>query len=211
MFNVDLKFGSFGQDVYRLQRLLERFGFGDFVPTGYFGPKTYNALIALQEKYLLIRLGELGIQSREFLNDIISSNSEILYFTAVGCLGTDASPADIAPDEYGCAETVSDIIEKAFPSSVPFTISTYQLYHSLLRSSQYVRTDVPRRGDIVISPTGYGNGKLSNGHVGIIGMTGQIMSNNSFTGKFDANYTIQSWRERYVSIGAYPMAYFRKT
>src|SRR3954462_12894985 len=59
----------------------------------------------------------------------------------------------------------------------------------------------PPSGDIVISPTGYGNGSMPNGHVGIIGDNGQIMSNNSATGLWDIHFTLASWKARYVDQG----------
>jgi len=98
------------------------------------------------------------------------NNRLILFATAVKALGTDASPNDVAPDEYACAETVWDILAMAFPLNVgfPFTVSTNQLYKFLKNCSQYIQVDNPLEGDIIISPTGYGNGVLPNGHTGII-------------------------------------------
>lgn len=140
------------------------------------------------------------------------NNRLILLAAAFKALGTDASPADVAPDELGCAETVYDILATAFPSNVgfSFTVSTSQLYRSLLASSKYMQIDQPLEGDIVISPTGYGNGNLSNGHVGIKGELDKIMSNSSDTGTFVENYTVETWRARYVAIGGYPMVFFRR-
>jgi len=43
----------------------------------------------------------------------VKSPREILYETAKSFLGKDASPADEAPDEYGCAETVNEIHPKS--------------------------------------------------------------------------------------------------
>ncbi|MES2409550.1 MAG: hypothetical protein V4509_04620 [Patescibacteria group bacterium] len=142
----------------------------------------------------------------------VGNNRLILFATAVKALGTDASPADVAPDEVGCAETIYDILGAAFPLNVgfAFTVSTSQLYRSLLASPKYIRIDQPLEGDIVISPSGYGNGGLSNGHVGIKGELDKIMSNSSATGTFEENYTMQGWKDRYVAIGGYPMAFFRR-
>lgn len=142
----------------------------------------------------------------------IGNNRLILFAVAVKCLGTDASPNDVAPDEYGCAETVYDVLQRAFPLNVgfPFTVSTYTLYNAIRASKQYIKVDQPLEGDIVISPTGYGNGNLPNGHVGIKGEKDLIMSNNSNTGKFEENYTLDGWKLRYVDKGGYPMLYFRR-
>ena len=141
------------------------------------------------------------------------NNRLILFATAVKALGTDASPNDVAPDEYACAETVWDILAMAFPLNVgfPFTVSTNQLYKFLKNCSQYIQVDNPLEGDIIISPTGYGNGVLPNGHTGIIGQLPLIMSNSSATGTFEENYTIDGWKARYAVKGGYPVYFFRRT
>lgn len=210
-FTKNLQPGNFGPDVYKLQNILEKFGFGDFVPTGYFGPKTQEAVLRLQRHYLISpATGNLGPLTRELLNRLTKNNRTILHTTAIGCLGIDASPNDVAPDEYGCAETVNAIYEKAFGRQIGGTVSTYSMYEALQYSPEFIRVDIPLPGDIVISPTGHGNGNLSNGHVGIVFSSDQIMSNSSETGTFEKNYTVREWRERYVFRGGYPMVYFRK-
>lgn len=147
------------------------------------------------------------------INPVNEGNNRLILFSAaVKALGTDASPNDVAPDEYGCAETVWDVLSMAFPFNVgfAFTVSTNQMYKRLSNSPLYIRVDQPLEGDIVISPTGYGNGKLPNGHVGIKGEDNKIMSNNSSNGMFEENYTMAGWKARYVTKGGYPMAYFRR-
>lgn len=133
-----------------------------------------------------------------------------LYRKAVYFLGTDASPNDVAPDEYGCAETVNAIHKAEFGVSVGGDVSTYRMYRALKNNRSFVKVDDPQPGDIVISPTGYGNGNLSNGHVGIVAMNDGIMSNSSVSGKWEKNYTLETWWSRYVERGGYPMAFFRK-
>lgn len=134
----------------------------------------------------------------------------ILFETALSCLGTDATPDDIVPDELGCADTVNAVYKKAFGKPIGGGASTYWLYDALLKSKDFIKVDMPLPGDIVISPTGYGNGKLSNGHVGIVGAGGLIMSNDSRNGLFWTNYTIDTWRKRYAGIGGYPVHFFRR-
>lgn len=140
----------------------------------------------------------------------VGNNRLILFATAVKCLGTDASPNDLAPDEVGCAETVNAIHKKAFGFEIGGKLSTYQMYSALQKSKYFIKVDQPLEGDIVISPTGYGNGNLKNGHVGIKGEYDKIMSNASATGTFEENYTMKSWKERYVDKGGYPMHFFRR-
>ncbi len=142
------------------------------------------------------------------------NNRLILFATAVKALGTDASPNDIAPDEYGCAETVYDILAMAFPLNVgfPFTVSTNILYKDLLASRLYTKVEDGQEleGDIIIYPTGYGSGKLSNGHVFIRGELNKYMSNSSLTGKFEENYTKETAKARYEDLGGYPKYIFRR-
>lgn len=138
------------------------------------------------------------------------SNREQLHIAAVFCIGKDASPNDVAPDELGCAETVNSIHYYVFQREIGGTVSTNKLYKALLDHPNFIRVDQPLPGDIVISPTGYGNGKLPNGHVGIVGEGGTIMSNDSFKGTFERNFTIASWKKRYVTFGGYPMAFYRR-
>ena len=148
---------------------------------------------------------------KSLINPITQNNNRLRFFNAaIRSLGTDASPNDIAPDEYGCAETVNDIHKLAFGYAIGGDVSTYRMYRDIKLNKKFVKVEYPLEGDIVISPTGYGSGGLTNGHVGIVGELTKIMSNDSSTGKFEENYTIQSWRERYVIKGGYPMAYFRR-
>lgn len=132
-----------------------------------------------------------------------------IYQIALSCLGTDASPNDLAPDELGCAETVSTIINKA-SFKMPIILSTREFYNYL--NTNWLQVSVPLPGDIILSPTGFGgkNG-VANGHTGIVGTGEAIMSNNSSTGKFERNYTLASWKARYADKGGYPVWFFRKT
>lgn len=210
-FKKDLSIWSSGSDVYQLQTYLEKLGEGDFIPTGLFGPKTKLAVIKFQKRHgIKPAEGFFGPITRAKMNLILSTPNELLYWVAVGCIGIDASPSDNAPDELGCAETVNEIHLRAFDYYIGGDLSTRRMYLALQFSSQFKETTEFTRGDIVISPTGYGNGNLSNGHVGIVGEAGVIMSNDSDTGKFAPNYTIETWRARYVTKGGFPMKFYRR-
>lgn len=138
------------------------------------------------------------------------SNRDRLYNRAVSCIGIDASPNDLAPDELGCAETVNAIHRKEFGFDIGGSLSTYNMYQALKASKEFIKADQPMPGDVVISPTGYGSGALPNGHVGIVGKDGKIMSNDSYKGTFEENYTLTTWYNRYVVKGGYPMDYYRR-
>lgn len=130
----------------------------------------------------------------------------------------DASPNDIAPDELGCAESVNEIIKAAFGEYLykGNRLSTYWLFRELRNSAGWKEVYIPSPGCIVISPTAYGSRKnpdgslvIPNGHTGVVMLDGKIASNDSRDGIFRENYTLDSWADRYVRRGGYPMKYFR--
>jgi len=135
-----------------------------------------------------------------------------LYCTALSYLGTDASPADEAPDEYGCADTASYIIINAFGNVIKHTVATADLYNQLNTSPAFQKVVDFKFGDIIISPTGMGTKPkvISNGHVGIVGENEEIMSNDSASGMFIQNYTVKTWVARWRTQGGYPIYFFRK-
>ena len=147
---------------------------------------------------------------KDFLRNPDGSVRNTLYLTALSCLGTDVTPNDIVPDEYGCAETVNAIYKKAFGVQIGGGPSTYLLYLVLCKHPKFIPIDIPDKGDIIISPSGFGNGNLPSGHVGIVSIDKKIMSNDSSTGIFKENYTLDSWKEKYVALGGYPMKFFRR-
>lgn len=154
---------------------------------------------------------------QDYLSNYDASNAGKLYITAVTSLGTDASPNDLAPDEFGCAETVDDIHRKAFGyfighGALP-SLSTAILFTILRnRVDEWCEVTVPKAGDVVISPTGYGNGHVdgNHGHVGIVSKDGAIMSNDSASGIFKENYTLASWQQKFAQQGGFPVKFYRK-
>lgn len=133
---------------------------------------------------------------------------EALHQYALQCIHKDMAPTQ---DEYGCAEAVTTIIHSIFPSFLPKELSTTAVYKALKSSTRF--TIIPltqaKAGDIIVSPTGYGNGKIKNGHIGIFTTQGRIMSNDSATGKWMPNYNIGAWVARYCEVGGYPAYVFR--
>ena len=88
--------------------------------------------------------------------------------------------------------------------------STYLLYKALKEKKRFVQVKTPERGDIIISPSGYGNSrKISNGHVGIISDNGWVMSNNSDTGLWSEHIKLEYWYRKYRDYGKYPVLFFR--
>lgn len=132
-----------------------------------------------------------------------------LHEAAISYLGTDASPNDYAPDELGCAETINNIVFKAFGDYAGGDLSTYRMYHSIKNNKKFLRVFKPLYGDIVLSPTGFGNGKIV-GHVGIVSFGDNILANDSRTGKFMNTYTRESWYNRYSGEGQMPVYFYRR-
>lgn len=123
-------------------------------------------------------------------------------------IGVDASPNDIAPDELGCAETVSTLINKV-DRDFPIIPGTWTLWNILNNRTNYERVTVPSPETIIISPTGTGNGSIP-GHVGIMLDDGVIASNDSATGKFIKNYTLDTWQKRYVEKGGFKVYMYKQ-
>lgn len=134
---------------------------------------------------------------------------EKIYLTAKNWLGLDASPKDSAPDELGCAETVSDLLFDA-GCIIPIMLSTTELVHFLNTAKAWKRVYEPQPGDVIISPTGEGgeNG-ITHGHTGIVMDLPNVASNDSRTGNFMKNYTLKSWSDRWEKKGGYPIYFFR--
>ena len=130
-----------------------------------------------------------------------------LHEVAISCLGLDIAPLE---NEYGCAEAVNNIVFKAFGDYAGGDLSTSRMYHSIKNNRKFIEIRKPLAGDIILSPTGYGNGRIANGHTGIVSFGNTILSNDSATGKFMPNYTTESWNKRFVADGGYPIFYFRR-
>jgi hypothetical protein len=133
-------------------------------------------------------------------------NGEKIYAEANRRVGTDASPSDLAPDELGCAETVSMILRYA-GFNFPIIVSTARMYEQFKADPMWLEVTTPLRGDIIISPTGMGGPKIKNGHVGIMANGYHVFSNASSTGQWEKNYNLDSWKRRW---NEYPVYFFRR-
>ena len=69
--NRTLKYGSKGQDVVQLQKVLNKFKCGNLIPDGEFGKKTKNAVIAFQKKYGLKPDGVVGPKTRAKIAELL--------------------------------------------------------------------------------------------------------------------------------------------
>lgn len=69
-FSRDLDVYSFGIDVYQLQKRLVNLGFATFMPTGFFGSLTKQAVILYQEANGIDQVGRVGPLTRNSLNGV---------------------------------------------------------------------------------------------------------------------------------------------
>ena len=145
------------------------------------------------------------------LGILVKDKGDRLYAYAYSQLGQKKSGTR-ASVEYGCAEAVNRIFSECFGTEVGGDVSTMRMYQALLSSPRFLQIKSPtlyKRGDIIISPTGLGSGRVPNGHVGILGEDFSIMSNDSKTGLWDTKISFYDWVKRYVIAGGYPMCAFR--
>lgn len=145
------------------------------------------------------------------------SLADKLYDAAYAAIGTDVSPDDVAADKYGCVESVSKIIQQAFPSEFfPTLVSTVQLYNLFNESAKWKKIAAPEKGCIMLAVTGFGNGSVPNGHVAIVGRnmspdgTNWAMSNNSTTGTWEPNYSVGSFTRFFKGKGGYQVWFYRR-
>lgn len=177
-----------------------------YVTAAYRKRKQLGLLSALERAVILLR----ELQTAKKVESIHASPAAVLLEIAHGSIGKDASPSDLAPDELGCAETVSTLLSRVFPH-FPIVTGTWSLLDVLrgFPGIQEVEGE-PEPGDIMLYATGEGVG-IFPGHVVIVGENRTIMSNNSPTGTFEQNYTVETFRQRYVRWGGFPEHIFRLT
>jgi len=122
-------------------------------------------------------------------------------------LGVDASPKDIVSDDVACAETVATLLNK-YDGKTPLITGTWTLNEYLKKTYKTVTEPLP--GDIIMSPTGTGKyGTI--GHVGVVMGDGTIASNDSRTGLFVKNYSMETWKRRYHETQGMPIIIYRIT
>lgn len=154
---------------------------------------------------LLITLRGMKSKPVEEINEEPESK---LYQVAVSFLGKDASPRDFVQDGVGCAESLSTILRSFLPTFQIVT-GTWSLLDALKVHPSFVQAMKPIPGDIILCATGQGKGSVVNGHTGVMGLNGKIMSNDSRSGLWTENYTLEAWNKYFVDKGKFPIYYFR--
>jgi hypothetical protein len=131
---------------------------------------------------------------------------QIILDTAKSCMGKRMSPIY---RDCGCMEAVNAVVMLAIGNPIGGGGSTYLGYQALKTDKRFKEQEAPLPGDVVVSPSGYGNGKIKNGHIGIFSDTGKIMSNNSDTLKWDDKWELGKWIDYYGKKGGFPVDFFR--
>lgn len=132
------------------------------------------------------------------------TNREWLYKVAYSCLDVDMAPKQ---DALGCSESLYYVMKKAGVPNLPkgAIVGTAEMSDWLKKNLKEVET--PLAGDIIMSPTGSGNG-LIRGHTGIVGNV-NIMSNNSKTFLWDDEWNLKRWLKYYTGYGKLSTKYYR--
>ena len=130
------------------------------------------------------------------------SNREKLKGEVLKWVGWDLS--ELVDNNLACAETFSRIIQKIY-LDFPTLLSTIAIKQHFRIDKRFKATLDLKDWQVILCVTGTGNGKITHGHVGIIGENNLIYSNDSFSGKFSQNYTLQEWIDRYRVKGGFPI------
>lgn len=148
----------------------------------------------------------------------VSMSGETIYKMAAQSLGKHMTLNEAIPAEVGCAEAVSAVLALAGIYDGPKGIAGTATLHQWLANSplfSLVGSGIPQEGDIIISPTGAGNGSVE-GHTGICGIYSQmytndwgILSNDSATGLFLECWSFARWNAIYGKSGGLPVYIFR--
>jgi len=137
---------------------------------------------------------------------------ELLYLCAKGCLGKDITPTDNIPDAVACVAQLQEVYRIAFGTYIGSggaLYSTYSLVNELEKNVAFEEVAVPLPGDIVVSATHTSpKPNAPRGHCGIVGKK-DWMSNTSFSGLWEANYTKESWEHYFVHTWGFETRYFR--
>ena len=120
-----------------------------------------------------------------------------LYDVAYACRGRDMSPLDKAPDSLGCMESLDGVFLEAFGEHLlppEFRLSTQLGYKAMLTDPrlELINNQNAGPGDIGIAPTGTSTKGSPHGHCCVRGKE-TMMSIDSSTGEWTANYTLAAW------------------
>lgn len=130
----------------------------------------------------------------------LMTKREILFEAAQASLGKDITPFDEIPDELACVQQLCVIAKQVYPD-FPSLISTIELSGYLRSSHHFAKTKIPKLGTIIVGITGTGDGTIKHGHCGIFLRDLRIASNSSLNGKWEDNYSLDSFLRRFRDMG----------
>lgn len=131
----------------------------------------------------------------------------LILKSAKSYLGTDFTPLDTTPDLVACAEAVTTLLKNC--GCIDYIITgTWTLNNYLGNNKNWVVVKNPEPGDVAVAPTGMGNPNTI-GHTWIVGEKNVWYSNDSYSGKWMANYTKQSAEYNYTVKKGIPIFYYR--
>lgn len=134
-----------------------------------------------------------------------TENSKKVYEVAKSLIGQNLATTAV----LGCAESVNVVFYKVLGKSIGGGSSTAMMYRFLKNKKMFAQIKGnPLPGDIIISPTGTGNGALAHGNVGIVAKF-CIFSNDSADVKFRELFTLDSWYSYYKSKGGFLVEIYR--
>lgn len=134
-------------------------------------------------------------------------NSKLIRIAdALTKLNIDVTPDDKIPDEVACVESLCEVLNKVI--SFPKLSYTPDLVRELKKHPRVQGTLDFNEASIIVCATGSGNGTMR-GHCGVVGTNKEIISNNSKTGIWEYNYTIDSWVARFRNKGGMAILLFK--
>lgn len=148
-------------------------------------------------KRLLILLGLLKeeVKTMEEKPD----RNKILYDTSVSFLGKEPTPLDEVDDMVSCVWSFGAVYEAAFHEKFGKVRpqNTIEANQIMLTQPGFKRTDTPKPGNVAVYVTEYRKSGVVHGHILVVGKE-QWMSNNSFTGLWEAGYTQKTADAYYI-------------
>lgn len=149
----------------------------------------YDGLVTFLRAFLEPKDSEEAIKKLEPILAPKPDIKEKLREVTIKSVGKDLSL--VAPNELGCADSLSRLINMVLPD-FPFFLSTKAIKSHLDSDRRFVGGE-SEPWVVIVSPT---RGKEV-GHCGILGEGGVIYSNNSKTGLFSAHWTLEEWIKYY--------------
>lgn len=140
-----------------------------------------------------------------------TETGEQLYAKSKSLLGQELTPGDEIPDVVGCVANLQEVYRRTtgrYIGNGSALYSTKALKDWMLKDKNFTQPSEPLPGDILVYPTGEGNGNVSNGHCFVVGKR-DWMSNNSFNGLWSADFTEAKARAFYEKKGGFTPYIFR--